>query len=293
MAKRKTTTQPRERASWRGMLRFGLVAFPVQAFNALLPQHGHVAFHQLHAKCHSRIRHEKTCPLHGPVTNDEIVSGYEYARGKYVIVDEEELDELRTAKEKSLTIDSFVEPDLIDPIYFDGRMYYLAPYGDEGMEPYAVFLAALAKQQRVGVGTMVFSGREHVVLVRPLEDVLHLAMLNYADEIKEPNDAAVHLPPVRGADKKVKLAEQLIESMTEDALDLSKYEDRYHEKVEEFINAKLEDREVVKPAEDEPAEVINLMDALRKSVAGATHKTAPKKSTAHAKRSKRKSRRAS
>src|SRR6476659_4981917 len=102
MAKTKIL-RPRERASWRGMLRFGLVAFPVQAFNALLPQHGHVSFHQLHAKCHSRIRHEKTCPIHGKVENSEIVSGYEYARGKYVEIAEEELDELRTAKEKSLT----------------------------------------------------------------------------------------------------------------------------------------------------------------------------------------------
>jgi DNA end-binding protein Ku len=296
MAKPKVS-RPRERASWRGMLRFGLVAFPVQAFNALLPQHGHVSFHQLHAKCHSRIRHEKTCPIHGKVDNNEIVSGYEYARGKYVEIEEEELDELRTAKEKSLTIDTFVDPDLIDPIYFDGRMYYLAPYGDEGREPYAVFLAALAKQERVGVGTVVFSGREHIALVRPMEQVLHLAMLNYTNEVKTPNDAAVQLPPVRGADKKVKLAEQLIESMAESKLDLSQYEDKYQERVQEFINAKLEDRDVVKPSDEEPMEVINLMDALRKSVAGATRKSShpSRKAFGKAARSggKRRSRRAS
>jgi DNA end-binding protein Ku len=296
MAKSKIT-RPRERASWRGMLRFGLVAFPVQAFNALYPQQGHVSFHQLHAKCHSRIRYEKTCPIHGPVDNSEIVSGYEYARGKYVEISDEELDDLRTEKEKSLTIDNFVQPEEVDPIYYDGRMYYLAPQGDQALEPYAVFLAALAKQGRVGVGTVVFSGREHVALVRPMEQVLHLAMLNYKNEVKTPHDAAVPLPTIRNSDKKVKLAEQLIESMVEGSFDLEHYVDTYEEKVEEFITAKLEDREVVKPSAEEPAEVINLMDALRKSVAGKTHKAAspaarhgPHKRT---RASKRKPRRAS
>lgn len=295
MAKSKIS-HPRERASWRGTLRFGLVAFPVQAFNALYPQQGHVSFHQLHAQCHSRIRYEKTCPIHGPIDNSEIVSGYEYARGKYVEISDEELDELRTEKEKSLTLDNFVLAEEIDPIYFDGRMYYLAPKGDEALEPYAVFLAALAKQERVGVGTVVFSGREHIALVRPMDHVLHLALLNYKNEVKTPADAEVPLPTVRTSDKKVKLAEQLIESMVEGKFELGRYTDTYEQKIEEYITAKLEDREVVKPSAEEPAEVINLMDALRKSVAGKTHKTsrAPTRATHKRTRtSKRKPRRAS
>src|SRR3954468_3995105 len=113
------------RASWSGMLRFGLVSFPVQAFNAHAHDAGNVVFHQLHASCHSRIRYEKGCPIHGAVSNDEIVSGYEYRRGQYVEVDPEELGDLRTEAEKALTIDTFIAPDEVDPIYLDGRMYYL------------------------------------------------------------------------------------------------------------------------------------------------------------------------
>src|SRR5687767_3366341 len=123
MAKRRKKT--RWRASWKGQLQFGLVSFSVQAINARSPEEGDIHFHQLHAPCHNRIRYEKVCPVHGEVDNDDIVLGYEYARGKYVEMDSEELDQLRTEKERSLTIDSFIDPQEIDPIYFDGRMYYL------------------------------------------------------------------------------------------------------------------------------------------------------------------------
>src|SRR6185503_14317799 len=128
----------KHRASWKGNLTFGLVSFPVQAFNARNAEQSDVHFHQLHAECHRRIRYAKMCPVHGEVTNDEIISGYEYAKGKYVEIEPEELDVLRTQTERSLTIDAFVEPDAIDPIYFDGRMYYLAPDGPVAEEPYAV-----------------------------------------------------------------------------------------------------------------------------------------------------------
>ena len=118
--KQKRAAKPR--SSWRGMLRFGLVVFPVEAFNAHARGQGPIAFHQLHATCHSRIHYQKVCPIHGEVSNDEIISGYEYSRGQYVEIEPEELDKLRTEKERSLTIDSFIHPADLDPIYFDGRM---------------------------------------------------------------------------------------------------------------------------------------------------------------------------
>ena len=115
------------RASWTGMLRFGLVAFPVQAINAHLPAEGQLKFHELHAECHSRIRHQKQCPLHGPVDDDEIVSGYQVGEDRYVEIEPEELERLRTDKERSLTIEISSSWTSWNPIVLDGRMYFLRP----------------------------------------------------------------------------------------------------------------------------------------------------------------------
>jgi DNA end-binding protein Ku len=266
MAKRKRTPA-KARASWKGMLRFGLVAFPVQAFNAHAHDEGAVAFHQLHAECHSRIRYEKTCPVHGPVNNDEIVSGYEYSKGRYVEVEPEELDALRTDRERSFNIESFIEPADLDPIYLDGRMYYLTPDGDSAREPYAVLLAAMVRKDRFGIGPVVFSGKEQVALLRPYGESLHMALLNYEAEIKDPAKLVAELPRVGSTTRNVRLAEQLIDGMSEDEFDFGQFEDHHLEQVRRLIKAKVEGREIVAPPEeDAEADVVNLMDALRMSI---------------------------
>src|SRR5207249_2786824 len=163
MAKVKAKKKPsKHRASWKGDLAFGLVSFPVQAFNALNRERSDIHFHQLHAKCHRRIRYQKVCPVHGEVPSDEIVSGYEYHKGRYVEIEPEELDALRTHRERSLTIDAFVEPEAVDPLYFDGRMYYLAPAGSAAEEPYHVMVEAMEKEDRYGLGQVVFSGKQQL-----------------------------------------------------------------------------------------------------------------------------------
>lgn len=268
MARSRKASQPR--ASWKGLLRFGLVSFPVEAFNARVREEGEVTLHQLHAECHSRIRYEKTCPLHGPVPNGEIVSAYEYAKGKYVEVEPDDLDGLRTDAERSLTIDSFIPHETLDPIHYDGRMYYVAPDGPEAGEPYYVFLKALMRQKRVGIGQIVFSGKEQVVLVRPYEDTLLMSMLNYSVEIREPASVMPALPPVREAAKKVHLAEQLIQTWSGERFDFEDYEDRNLQKLRELIEAKIEGREVRAPETEEAPEAIHLVDALRQSVARVT-----------------------
>ncbi|MBI3862337.1 MAG: Ku protein [Planctomycetia bacterium] len=259
-------TDEKVRSSWRGMVRFGLVSFAVEAINARTPEEAPVRLHQLHAECHNRIRHQKTCPVHGPVSNDEIVSGYEVRKGKYVEISPEELDELRTDRERALTIDAFVAPEEIDVIYFDGRMYYLSPDGEHAREPYAVFLAALKRQKRWGVGQVVFSGREQVVAVRPYEGALQMALLNYAAEIRRPQDAIAAIGEARGSDKKLRLADQLIESWTDDDFDFSRYHDTYAEKMKDLIEAKVSGKKLVLPEVEEEPEVINLMEALKKSI---------------------------
>ena len=185
---KKSKPRSKFRASWRGQLRFGLVSFEVQAINAEIKEQPEVHFHLLHAPDHKRIHYAKICPEHGEVPNDEIVEGYEYAKGRYVEFSKEELDAVRTEQEKSLTIDAFVGPGAIDPMYFDGRVYYLMPSGNNANEPYTLLEAAMEKMKRWGVGQVVFSGREQLAVVRPTQGVLMMMMLNYDAEIRKPSD---------------------------------------------------------------------------------------------------------
>jgi DNA end-binding protein Ku len=267
-SKPSTGKRGKHRASWKGNLTFGLVSFPVQAFNARNPEQGDIHFHQLHAECHRRIHYEKVCPKHGEISNDEIVSGYEYAKGKYVEIEPEELDALRSQKERSLTIDAFVEPDAIDPLYLDGRMYYLLPANDGASEPYAVMTEALEREEQYGVGQVVFSGKQQLALVRPLAGLLHMAMLNYHNELKEPREMLSELKKPRKINRQVQLAQALIRNWSAADFDFTEYEDRYRAKVKRLINDKIEGREVVVPGEEEETpEVVNLLDALKQSVA--------------------------
>lgn len=260
-------SRPKHRASWRGQLRFGLVSFPVQAFNVHLPEQGEFHFHQLHAECHRRIHYEKVCPVHGEVENDQIVSGYEYRKGQYVEIDPDELDALRTDSERALNIDAFIGPDELDPIYHDGRRYYLAPDGSSAAEPYTVLAEAMQRQERDAIGQVVFSGREQLARLRVVGGVLVMTLLDYSPEVRKAEAMAAELPAVKPSTRSVQLAETLVKSWTTKRFDLDEYEDRYRAKVKELIDAKIEGREIVAPEPEEQPEVLNLMDALKKSLA--------------------------
>jgi DNA end-binding protein Ku len=265
----KKKSRSKFRASWRGQLRFGLVSFEVQAVNAEIKENAEVHFHLLHEPDHERIHYAKVCPRHGEVPNEEIVEGFEYAKGKYVEFDKEELDLLRTEQEKALSIDAFVSADEIDPIYFDGRMYYLLPSGANSSEPYSLLQAAMEKKKRWGIGQVVFSGREQLAVVRPLDGVLTMAMLNYDAEIRKPSDIKSEFTRPRATGAKLRLAEDLISKWHEGDFDYSDYKDRYRQKVKEAIAAKKKGQEIVGLEEEEEPEVINLIDALKESVARA------------------------
>jgi DNA end-binding protein Ku len=288
-ARKKTRSKARSkfRASWRGQLRFGLVSFEVQAINAEIKENAEVHFHLLHEPDHQRIHFAKMCPKHGEVPNDEIIEGFEYSKGKYVEFDKEELDILRTDKEKALTLDAFVGSEEIDPIYFDGRMYYLIPSGTSSHEPYALLEAAMEKKSRWGIGQVVFSGREQLAVVRPLDGVLTMAMLNYDAEIKKPAEIKKEFTRAHTTPRKLRLAEELVAKWHEGKFDFSEYKDRYRQKVKQAIDAKQKGEEISAPEEEEP-EVINLMEALQQSVAGvrnghANRRTA-RRSTSRSKR---------
>jgi len=271
-AKRGRKSRSKFRASWRGQLRFGLVSFEVQAVNAENKENAEVHFHLLHEPDHERIHYAKICPKHGEVPNDEIVEGYEYAKGKYVEFEKEELDVLRSDAEKALSIDAFVSPDTIDPIYFDGRMYYLMPSRPDASEPYALLEAAMAKKNRWGVGQVVFSGREQLAVVRAMDGLLVMAMLNYDAEIRKPETIKSEFTRARTTPRKQRLAADLVTKWQDNKFDFSDYRDRYRQKVKQAIEAKEKGVPLEPPEEEEP-EVINLMDALQRSVArvGSKH----------------------
>lgn len=271
---KKAKPRAKFRASWRGQLRFGLVSFEVQAVNAENKEHAEIHFHLLHAPDHERIHYAKICPKHGEVSNDEIVEGYEIAKGQYIEFDKEELDALRTDREKALSIEAFIGPDDLDPIYFDGRMYYLMPSGANAAEPYALLEAAMERKKRWAVGQVVFAGREQLAIVRPLDGVLTMAMLNYDAEIRKPSEIKSEFTAARTESRKLRLAEQLIDEWHEGKFDFSKYHDRYREKVQQAIEAKRKGVKIEVPEEEEP-QVVNLMDALKKSIARAGDKESP------------------
>ena len=262
------------RASWKGQLRIDLISVPVQAFNAVRSGGGEIHFHQLHEECHRRIRHQKVCPVHGEVDNEEIVLGYEYGKDRYIEVEPEEVDKLRTEADRALTIDTFVGPGDVDPVFYDGRNYYLGPDGPEAREAYAVLYAALRHKDRYGVGQVVFFEKEQLVLVRPGPESLVMHMLHHEAEVRSVEQIGYEKP--KSTPAKVKLAEQLIDAATEESFDFADYKDRYQQRLKQLIEAKVAGREVVEPEEEEEPQVINLMDALRRSVELAKGKSAAK-----------------
>jgi DNA end-binding protein Ku len=255
------------RSSWKGFLKLSLVSVPVKAYTATASGGGEIHLNQLHVDCHSRIQYKKTCPIHGEVSNDAIVSGYEYSKGQYVVVDTSELDKLRTEDDKAITIDTFIPPDALDPIYLSGRTYYLVPDGPVGQKPYAVLVQGMIEENRYAVAQIVLHGREQVVLLRPVEGLLAMSILSYEHQITKPSTFEEEAPKVEAAAEEAKLAKTLIAASTAEHFDFSKYKDRYTENLTKLIEAKVAGQEVVAPPVHEQAQVINLMDALRQSVA--------------------------
>jgi DNA end-binding protein Ku len=229
---------------------------------------------QLHAECHSRINYKKTCPVHGEIPNDQIISGYEYSKGQYVVVDPDELDKLRTPDEKAITIDVFLQPNALDATYFSGRSYYLVPDGPVGQKPYALLVQGMVELKRNAVAQVVMHGKDQLVLIRPVDGLLNMSILNYENQVTKPAafEEEVTKPQVEA--EELKLAKTLIEASTPKQFDFSKYKDHYTEKLTQLIEKKVAGEEIVAPPVHEQAQIINLMDALRESVA-KVHKEQP------------------
>lgn len=255
------------RSTWKGFLKLSLVSVPVKAYTALTSGGGEIHLNQLHAECHSRIKYVKTCPLHGEVPADQIVSGYAYAKDQYVIIDPDELEKLRTEDEKAIQIDVFIKPADLDPLYFSGKSYYLVPEGPVGQKAYNVVYQGMVDAERYGVAQVVMHSKEQLVLLRPLEGLLVMTVLNYDNQVTKASTFAEEAPKTAVAPEELKLAKALIEASSAKDFDLSKYKDVYTEKLTKLIEAKVAGQELVAPPVQEQAQIINLMDALRQSMA--------------------------
>jgi DNA end-binding protein Ku len=250
------------RPSWEGFLTFNLISIPVKAYNAI-GAGGKIGFHLLHAKCNQRIRYKKVCPVHGEVHNDEIVSGYEFAKGEYVTVEKKERTDLRDTDDKAIAIDTFVATDAIDPVYFSGRTFYLVPNGPAAQKPYAVLMAAMSGHDRHAVARVVLSGRGQLAVIRPFGRLLGMTLLNFEDQVKAPApfEAEVGSPAVSAEERK--LAETLVESATTD-FDLTRYRDDYAARLAKLVNTKA--RRKSRRAGSAGEAVPDLMEALRRSL---------------------------
>jgi len=272
---------------WGGSISFGLVSVPVKLTPATRSKD--VSFNQLEAESGARIRLRRVSEQTGEeVPMDQIVKGYEISKGRYVVVEKDELDAIAPKATRNIEIEDFVDLDEIDPIYFVSP-YYVLP-DKSAAKPYRLLLEAMQELRKVAIGRVVMRGKEHLVAIRPMGDLLCVETMRYADEVI-PIEEVGGAPEADLSEKELAMARQLVESLAE-GFDADKYENEYREQLMGLIEAKAAGEEVVaEPEAEEPAKVLDLMAALEASLqrsgnAGALPDTAPaakktaKKSTA-------------
>jgi DNA end-binding protein Ku len=269
------------RPTWKGFLKISLVNIPVKVFPAT-ESSGSISFNQLHGECQTRIQQKRWCPhCNREVPNSEIVKGYEFEKGRYVIVSDEDFEQVRPESTRVIDLVQFADADAIDPMYVD-RTYYLAPDGAMAGDAFAVMRDGMAG--KVGVGKLALYGREYLVAVRPHGKGIVMHTLHHAAEIRR-IEAIEELLAVPAAVKpeEIKLARQVIGTF-EQPLDLATYRDEYREGLQKIIDAKIAGQEIVSAATPEaPPRVVNLMDALKKSLdAVSAQKKKPAKAAAAA-----------
>lgn len=254
------------RTSWKGFLRLSLVSVPVKAYTANNTEE-EIRLNQLHGECNGRVRYKKVCESHGELRSEDIVSGFEYQKDQYVVIDEEELAKVRRKSDKSVNIDGFVAPDKIDPIYLAGRTYYLLPDGAAGNRPYALLARGMLDANVVAIAQVVIAGREQLVVLRPQEGMLVMSVLNYPKKVRAPATYRDELPDEQPSASELSLANTLIGASVLAEFDFQGYRDAYVENLTKLIQLKVEGSEIVQAPDPEEPKILNLMEALKKSVA--------------------------
>lgn len=250
------------RPYWTGFLKLSLVTIAVRLYTAT-SERERIRFHQIHEPSGERVRQQLVVPGIGPVERDDIVKGYEYEKGRYVTVDPDDLKRLRLETTDTIDIVQFV--DDIDPIYFDSP-YYLVPDGSVAEEGYRVIRESLRDSGKIAVGQLVINGQERVIAIRPLGTGLLGNSLRYQDEIRKPEDYFRSIAADAADEDQLAIMEQIIARKTR-PFDPDRFVDHYQAAVRELIDEKLKGKLPAKPPERRPAQVINLMEALKKSLA--------------------------
>jgi DNA end-binding protein Ku len=250
------------RPYWTGYLKLSLVTVAVRLYTATT-ERDRVRFHQIHEPSGERVRQQLIVPGLGPVEREDIVRGYEYEKGRYVTVDPDDIKRLRLETTDTIDIVEFVQD--IDPIYFDSP-YYLVPDGGVAEEGYRVIREALAQSGKIAVGQLVINGQERVIAIRPLGNGLFGNSLRYEDEIRKPEDYFRSIAAGEVDEEQLAIMEQIVNRKTRE-FDPGQFVDHYQTALRELIDEKLQGKLPPKEPERRPAQVINLMDALKRSLA--------------------------
>ena len=251
------------RPTWKGYIKVSLVTIPVRVYPAT-ESSATISFNQLHDECQTRIQQKKWCPsCEREVTSAELVKGYEFEKGRWVVVGDDDIAKVKSESTKVINLEQFADASEIDPMYVD-KAYYLAPEGPMAADAYAVMRDGM--KGKAGIGKVAIHGREYLVAVKPHKQGLVMYTLHHAAEIRT-IDQIDELRDVRGTvtPAEAKLAQQVIASY-EAPLDLKTYTDEYQASLRAIIDAKIAGEEVVAAKDEAPPKVIDLMEALRRSL---------------------------
>jgi len=256
-------------STWKGFITFGLLSIPIRLYAAA--RTNRMQLHQLHSVCNTRLRQPLFCPTCNKIVDrSEVVKGYEYEDGKYVLIDPAEIKKIVPQSARSMEILAFVKESEIDPLFFESSFFAVPE--DAGRKAYQLLLRTLESTQRVGIAKVAMHQREYTVFIRPYDHGLTLHTMYFANEVREApgygKTEDIKLKP-----QEIKLAEQLVENLSEE-FHLEKYHDEFQDRLKELIQSKQEGREVAAVPQPHRAPVIDMMEALKKSLAasGASHK---------------------
>lgn len=256
------------RSIWNGVISFGLVSIPVRLYPATSEKD--ISFNELHGECKSRLKRVRWCPFHNrEVSADEVVKGYEYAKGQYVEMEEDDFEKLPIPSKHTIEVSAFVNRDEIDPVYYDST-YTLEP-DEAGKKPFALFLHALQGKGVTAIANVTIRKKEQLCALRLAGGNLMLDTLYYADEVRVDLDKDV--PDVKLTPQEEKMASALVELLS-DNFKPAEYKDTYREALLQVIEAKLEGKQVVEAPAAQETKVTDLMEALRASVEAAKKRKA-------------------
>src|SRR5690242_20205288 len=253
------------RTIWNGSISFGLVNIPIGL--ALATQRSDISFRTLHRECGTPIKQKRWCPTHDrEVEPEELVKGWEVAKGEYVMVEESDLESVALQRSQSIEIIRFVRLEDVDPVYFD-RTYYLAPAAaDAARRPYVLLLRAMQETGMAAVGKFVLWGKENLCLIRAQDEALVLELLFFAEDVRAKNEIEEAVDTIEVRDAELQLAEQVIESLVGD-WNPEDFENEYRRDLRAMLDAKLAGEQIKRPEPVAETPVIDLMEALRRSVA--------------------------